>query len=73
MNQNNKEEKDYISKDILSITQFIYPDGQVLYQVGNKSEEDGNWSEGMCDELEVLVHVMVAMGRITCPKFYNHD
>ncbi len=65
MKKTKKTVSDYKKYDILTIEQIDYADGGIGYCVKNE-----NWSSGVHSEAEVLIEVLIAMGKITRPRVF---
>lgn len=62
-----KNEVTYKCRNIATIEEVVYSDGITLY---NLITDDGNSSEGLFNQTEIIIHLLVAMGKMSRPKTY---
>ncbi len=65
----NKKDITYKTTDLCTIEEVQYSDGTTLYNLHGKNEV-GTWIDGLYNQVEVLIQVLVAMGKISEPKTY---
>ena len=61
--------KDYESKIICSIEEISYPDCAIRYNLKGKDEQ-GKWSEGLYNEVELIAHILEKIGKIKISKVF---
>jgi len=62
--------KDYEEREVAKIIEYVYPDGTIAYIVENH-DEHGEGSVGMLTQMEVLIELLVLMGKIDRPNVYQ--
>ncbi len=61
---------DYKKRKICTIEELVYSDGTIRYNIEG-SDEEGTWSEGLYNEVELLVHILVKIGKISLPVVFT--
>ncbi len=64
-----KKEVSYKKRDVCTIVEVEYSDGETLYELEGK-DENGTWSGGMYNQIDLMIQILVAMGKISQPKVF---
>lgn len=66
------KKKDFTYKtqqDLFTVEEVIYSDGVIRYNINGK-DENGTFSEGLFNDIDLIIAILVKIGKISKPAVY---